>query len=250
MGNLEEKLSELTPTRIAIYDDYLAAPRIVDVEPKEITLYIEEITVKTYELSQQKGGTIPYTTIREACENFIHAQFKNPCISIMDNGNTIKFTDQGPGIPDKALAQQPGVTSATPEMRKYIRGVGSGFKLIKEYLQTRNGRLIIEDNIKEGTVITIKAEQGMPFQTTTTPREVRAEKNVLSEEVNERLYSILVLAQELGQVGPTELRDNLDLSLSTGYRELGKLETMGFLQKVPDGTKRVITNQGISFLNS
>ena len=145
----------LVPTRIAVYDDLLAAPRIVDIEPSDIASYIEHITAKTYELAQAQGSSIPYTVIREVCENFIHAKFMEPCVSILDHGNTIRFTDQGPGIDDKERAQQPGFTSATSEMRKYIRGVGSGLPQVREYLKFSNGRLIIEDNIKAGTVVTI-----------------------------------------------------------------------------------------------
>ena len=163
MGTLEDSIPQLTPTRIAIYDDLLSAPRIVDIEPKEISQYMGEIAGMTYELAQQKGGSIPYTVIREICENFIHAHFKTPCVSILDNGNTIKFTDQGPGIPDKQKAQR-YFTSATPEMRKYIRGVGAGLPLVREWMEMSNGRLIIEDNIKEGTVVTIMLNQGVPNQ--------------------------------------------------------------------------------------
>lgn len=248
METSEGQISQLTPTRIAVYDDPLAAPRIIDIEPKELTLYIEEITVKTYELAQQKGGSIPYSIIREVCENFIHAHFKNPCISILDNGNTIKFTDQGPGIPDKQRAQQPGVTSATAEMRKYIRGVGSGFHLIKEFLQVRNGRLIIEDNIKEGTVVTIKGDQNAPSQAPVVYRETLNENKNTQQEISEREYNILILAVELGQVGPTDLNNNLQISIATGHRELEKLESFGLLQKNPGG-KRAITDEGLALLD-
>ena len=72
MESQEEDVSEITSTRIAVYDDFLSAPRIVDIEPSDIARYIEEISSKTYELAQQKGSSIPYTVIREVCENFIH----------------------------------------------------------------------------------------------------------------------------------------------------------------------------------
>ncbi len=44
----------------------------------------------------------------------------------MDKGNTIRFADQGPGIAHKDLVQEPGFSSATEPMKRYIRGVGSG----------------------------------------------------------------------------------------------------------------------------
>lgn len=249
MGDQEEIVSEFTPTRIAVYDDLLAAPRIVDIDPTDIAQYIEEIASKTYELAQQKGSSIPYTVIKEVCENFIHAKFKNPCISILDGGNTIKFTDQGPGIADKQRAQLPGFTSATSEMRKYIRGVGSGLPTIKEYLRFSNGRLIIEDNIQEGTVVTIQIDQNMTQPTPVIYREIPQQSKNAEQELTEREYNILVLAREMGLIGPTEVEQNLGISLSTGHRALNKLENMGFLEKHEGGKKRMLTDRGLSFLN-
>ncbi|MEI3376943.1 MAG: ATP-binding protein [Coriobacteriales bacterium] len=249
MGNLESNIPELTPTRIAVYDDLLSAPRVIDIEPTDIAQYIEEIAAKTYEFAQQKGSSIPYTVIKEVCENFIHAQFKDPCISILDNGNTIKFTDQGPGITDKQRAQLPGFTSATTEMRKYIRGVGSGLPTVKDYLRFSNGRLIIEDNIREGTVVTIQIDQSAPQATPVVYRETPRQERDVEQELSEREYNILVLAQEMGLVGPTEVEQNLHISLSTGHRTLNKLEDMGLLQKTEGGKKRMLTDRGLAFLN-
>ncbi len=249
MGNLESNIPELTPTRIAVYDDLLSAPRVIDIEPTDIGQYIEEIAAKTYEFAQQKGSSIPYTVIKEVCENFIHAQFKDPCISILDNGNTIKFTDQGPGITDKQRAQLPGFTSATTEMRKYIRGVGSGLPTVKDYLRFSNGRLIIEDNIREGTVVTIQIDQSAPQATPVVYRETPRQERDAEQELSEREYNILVLAQEMGLVGPTEVEQNLHISLSTGHRALNKLEDMGLLQKTEGGKKRMLTDRGLAFLN-
>ena len=249
MESQEEDVSEITSTRIAVYDDFLSAPRIIDIEPSDVARYIEEISSKTYELAQQKGSSIPYTVIREVCENFIHAQFKNPCISILEDGDTIKFTDQGPGITDKQRAQHPGFTSATSEMRKYIRGVGSGLPIVKDYLRFSNGRLIIEDNIKEGTVVTIQIEKNTSQTTPVIYREMPQKEKNAGDDISEREYNILVLAREMGLIGPTEVEQNLDISLSTGHRSLNKLENMGLLKKTEGGKKRMLTEKGLSFLD-
>lgn len=145
--------------RIAVYDDLLSAPRVVDIPPSDVATYIEAIASNTYELATSQGGTIPYTVIREVSENFIHAQFKEITVTIMNHGCTIRFADQGPGIENKDRAQMPGFSSASNEMKEYIRGVGSGLPIVKEYLKFSNGRLVIEDNIKDGTVITIAVDQ-------------------------------------------------------------------------------------------
>ena len=136
------------PARIAVYDDAAAAPRVVVIEPKDVRAYLEEITGTVNKLSHEQGGAIPFMVIREIVENFIHAYFQSPTITILDGGNTIRFSDQGPGIREKD-------SSATEDMRRYIRGVGSGLPYAQQYMEDKGGSLTIEDNIAGGTVVTI-----------------------------------------------------------------------------------------------
>ena len=143
------------PARIAVYDDASAAPRVVVVEPKDVRAYLEEITATVSKLAREQGGSIPFMVIREIVENFIHAYFQSPTITILDGGNTIRFSDQGPGIREKDLALEFGTSSATEEMRRYIRGVGSGLPYAQQYMEDKGGSLTIEDNIAGGTVVTI-----------------------------------------------------------------------------------------------
>lgn len=144
-----------TPARIAVYDDAAAAPRVVMVEPKDVRSFLEEITATVNRLSHEQGGAIPFMVIREIVENFIHAYFKAPTITILDGGNTIRFSDQGPGIKQKDLALEYGTSSATEEMKHYIRGVGSGLPYAQQYMVDKGGSLDIEDNLGGGTVVTI-----------------------------------------------------------------------------------------------
>ena len=143
------------PARIAVYDDAAAAPRVVVVEPKDVRAYLEEITATVSKLAREQGGSIPFMVIREIVENFIHAYFQSPTITILDGGDTIRFSDQGPGIQEKDLALEFGTSSATEEMRRYIRGVGSGLPYAQQYMEDKGGSLTIEDNIAGGTVVTI-----------------------------------------------------------------------------------------------
>ena len=145
------------PARIAVYDDNSAAPRVVVVEPQDVRPYLEEITLQVTQLSQAQGGTIPFMVIREIVENLIHAYFIEPTVSILNHGNTIRFSDQGPGIRQKERAMQYGTTSASEEMRRYIRGVGSGLPYVKQYMTDKGGSLSIEDNMAGGTVVTLSA---------------------------------------------------------------------------------------------
>ena len=154
-GNSPEPSVVRHPARIAVYDDASAAPRVVVIEPKDVRAYLEEITLQVSQLAQGQGGSIPFMVIREIVENFIHAYFMEPTISILNHGNTIRFSDQGPGIQEKERALQYGTTSATEEMRRYIRGVGSGLPYAQQYMLDKGGCLEIEDNIAGGTIVTI-----------------------------------------------------------------------------------------------
>ena len=147
------------PARIAVFDDPSAAPRVVVIEPCDIRSYLEQITATVTRLAQEQGGKIPFTVIREIVENLIHAYFIEPTVSILDGGNTIRFSDQGPGIHDKKRALEFGTTSATTEMKRYIRGVGSGLPYAQQWLEDKGGSLTVEDNILKGTVVTVSLTQ-------------------------------------------------------------------------------------------
>ena len=155
VDNKNEQVRVKYPARIAVYDDLLSTPRVIIVEPKDIRSYLEEITNTCNKLVKELGGEIPFMVIREIVENFIHAYFIEPTVSILDGGNTIRFADQGPGITNKKLALEAGMTSANETMKKYIRGVGSGFPTVKQYLEIIGGKLTIDDNMNGGTVVTV-----------------------------------------------------------------------------------------------
>lgn len=158
------------PARIAVFDDASAAPRVVVVQPNDVRTYLEEITTTVTRLAKEQGGSISFTVIREVVENFVHAYFIEPTISILNGGNTIRFSDQGPGIQEKDRALEYGTTSATEEMKQYIRGVGSGLPYAQQYMEDHGGTLTIEDNLNAGTIVTISmpspqaAAQPMPMQ--------------------------------------------------------------------------------------
>lgn len=141
--------------RIAVYDDMLSTPRVIVIEPQDVRTYLEETTNTVYQCMKEQGGHISLMVIREIVENFIHAHFAEPIISILDDGDTIRFADQGPGIDDKERAFDFGVTSANSKMKRYIRGTGAGFPMVQEYLENAGGAVSIEDNMGNGTVVTV-----------------------------------------------------------------------------------------------
>lgn len=145
-------------TRIAVYDDMFSTPRVIVVDPTDVRAYLEEITNTVYRCMKEQGGGISLMVIREIVENFIHAHFAEPIISVLDGGNTIRFADQGPGIADKERAFDFGVTSANRSMKRYIRGTGAGFPMVQQYLENSGGAVSIEDNMGQGTVVTVSID--------------------------------------------------------------------------------------------
>lgn len=144
--------------RIAVYDDMLSTPRVIVIEPQSVRTYLEETTNTVYQCMKEQGGRMALMVIREIVENFIHAGFAEPIISILDGGNTIRFADQGPGIEDKERAFDFGVTSANSNMKRYIRGTGAGFPMVQEYMENAGGAVSIEDNMGCGTVVTVSLD--------------------------------------------------------------------------------------------
>lgn len=247
------------PARVALYDDLKSAPRVTEVAPDETTQYIESLTNVIYEQAKLAGGTIPYTVIREVTENFIHAYFREVIVSILDGGNTIRFADQGPGIAESEKAQLPGFTSAIEPMKRYIRGVGSGLPIVKDYLDSSQGTITIEDNIANGAVVTISK---MPVQNEEaraavdaplTARDARAryqefekaQVNMALAPLSTRERNILVLLYSEGPLGVTSLAHLGDLPTSSTHVILKKLEEAGLIETVA-GKKRALTPLGHS----
>lgn len=142
--------------RIAVYDNLTSIPRIIDLKHNSVDDFIDITSEKIYQISHAQGGKIPYTIIREIVENLIHAEFSEVIITIINNGNQIMITDQGPGISDIDRAMLPGFTSATKEMKKFIRGVGSGLPIVKETIRFSGGTIDIKNNMNKGTVVILK----------------------------------------------------------------------------------------------
>ena len=259
--------------RVAIYDNMRSIPRVVDIKSKTINDFIDKTSQKIYSLSHEIGGKIPYTIIKEIIENLIHADFSEITITILNNGNHIIVSDQGPGIEDKEKVFLPGYTSATSEMKKYIRGVGSGLPIVKETIMLSGGSIKITDNIKRGAVVSLKLDslQKNPNSLNTTS------KNTIPPSINDsrpsddglinpedallddfkkpgdiplslRQTKILFLILELEQAGPSIIAKELGFSLSTSHRELVYLEEKKFLAPTTPG-KRKLTLKGIKYLD-
>lgn len=262
-GNQNRNIMDI-PVRIAVYDNMRSIPRIIDLNFNDINNFINETSEKTYNLSHEIGGGIPYTIIKEIIENLIHADFKEVIITVLDSGNHIIVTDQGPGIEDKEKAFLPGYTSATSKMKEYIRGVGSGFPIIKETITFSGGSIDVKDNIKRGTVISLKlglTEKSEEVQGTGSERAAELPSDTESEEktqtdsldkfngkiLSDRQKKILFVILELEEAGPSTIAKELGFSLSTSYRELIYLEKNKLLIPSSSG-KRRLSKKGMKYL--
>jgi predicted HTH transcriptional regulator len=262
-GNPTRNIMDI-PVRIAVYDNMRSIPRIIDLNFNDINNFINETSEKTYNLSHEIGGRIPYTIIKEIIENLIHADFKEVIITVLDSGNHIIVTDQGPGIEDKEKAFLPGYTSATSKMKEYIRGVGSGFPIIKETITFSGGSIDVKDNIKRGTVISLKlglTEKSEEVQDSGSKPAAEMPSDTESEEktqtdsldkfngkiLSDRQKKILFVILELEEAGPSTIAKELGFSLSTSYRELIYLEKNKLL--IPSGSgKKRLSKKGMKYL--
>jgi hypothetical protein len=256
---LEQEVMSSISGRIAIYDNMRSIPRVVEISFDSITGFLDETPQRIYSISHELGGKIPYTIIKEVVENLIHANFTEIIITILNNGNHIIISDQGPGIPDKEKAFLPGFTSATSVMKKYIRGVGSGLPIIKETIFFSGGSVDIADNIKKGTVISLKigdANDKAGFDSLSTIKDlVDKETPVVEKKEPENIIKlgdgfagikltvrqkkILSLVLELEETGPAKIAKELGFSLSTSYRELIFLENEKLLTLAASGKRRL-----------
>jgi anti-sigma regulatory factor (Ser/Thr protein kinase)/DNA-binding CsgD family transcriptional regulator len=235
-------VAEDPEARLAVYDSPLAAPQVTSVRGEDYQAFVGELAARTYQVSRERGGRVPFVVIREIMENLIHAYFRNATITVLDEGNTIRIADQGPGITDKDRALQPGFSTATVEMRRFIRGVGSGLPVAKEQMQFLGGTLTLEDNLDHGTVVTLTVRREAPAA------PVPAAPPRRRIEVTPRQKKVLMLIAELGAAGPTTIAKELDMSHSTAYRELQALQHVALITGKGRG-KRTLTEEGIAYLD-
>ena len=233
--------SDGTTARIAIYDSLAAAPRVEDLAADSLADAIEQLASRTYNIARDRGGSIPYTIIREVSENLIHAGFNEVVVTILDNGATVRFADQGPGIPDKEKVFQPGFSTATASMKHIIRGVGSGLPIVRETLTFAGGTVEIEDNLGRGTVVTLRA--AAPTQDAPDG----SSEDAPIPRLTDRQKQVLSIILELGSAGPSVLSRELNVGVATAYRDLAFLEEAGLIA-ADDTGKRTLTAYGVTCL--
>ena len=230
--------------RIAVYPDS-GVPEITEASASSARSAAVKFSGLVGERVRQLGGKAPEAAVREVVENLIHAEYKGVVISIFDNGDTVRVSDKGPGVEQKERAFEFGFTSATEGMEE-IRGVGAGLGMARGAVQNLGGDISIEDNIGGGTVVTISVPKS--GEDTVEPREPeepprRYPGAVPRMEISERQEKVLLTVLEYGEIGPSTVAEQLEISVSTAYRDLSVLQEQGLLHGDESG-KRLISPLG------
>ncbi len=240
------------PALIAVYDNLTSSPRVERVARETPRSLIDDLATRTYQISHEAGGKVPYMVIREIVENFIHAGFDEVVVSVLDGGNTLRFADQGPGIKDKDRAFLPGFTTATDNMKCVIKGVGSGLPVARECLTFSDGTIEVDDNLGSGTVVTLRVVPPACPTTPSPPITLTAAQGRVSDQslgLSVRHKQVLSLVMELGSIGPSLVARELGVGLSTAYRDLEHLAALGLVEADASG-KRILTEDGIQCLDA
>ncbi len=205
-------------------------PPVVDEVSDEAGVLIDTLFMRVADCS-----SVPPIAAREIIENLVHADFKEACISVLDDGATVRVSDSGPGIVDKERALEIGFSTATTEHRAIVRGVGSGFPVTLGAMRAVGGSLEIDDNLASGTVVTLRAPVG-----TSVPK---------GNELSEHARGLLALLVELGPSDLASLARELGIPRALASRELVFLEHRGYIDRATDGT-RDITEAGTNLLTT
>jgi DNA-binding transcriptional ArsR family regulator len=230
--------------RIALYRDD-AEPEIMEVSASGPQAATSKLTRIVMESVREAGGKVPEVAVREVLENLVHAGYRGVVISVL-GGGSVRVSDRGPGVPNKDRAMEFGFSGASPEAAREIRGIGAGLGMARAAAEKVGGTLVLEDNIDGGTVATISVpvEGGSRAPEKAEPaRPKRPLDGVPRLDISERQQKVLITVLECGEVGPSTVAEQLEISVSTAYRDLSVLEENG-LVRTDEGGKRVISPLG------
>lgn len=220
--------AEPVRARLAIYRGLAEPPQVEEIADDDAVGLIDTLCDAIGERSP-----LPAPAVREVVENLVHASFRDAVVSVLDAGHTIRVCDHGPGIADPVRARLPGFTTAGPEARAIVRGVGGGLPLAHEMMAAAGGRLDLEDNLGGGAAVTL----AVPAP------EGAAPEPVCSETARE----ILALLLEVASATPARLADELGRSRSECGRELALLQHRGLVTREPSGPRR-LTDAGAALV--
>ncbi len=233
--------------RVAVYPKD-GEPEIIEVSaanPRSATTKFSRFVMDKV---GEMGGRAPEASVREIIENLIHAEYKGVVISVLEDGDSVRVSDKGPGIREKTRAVEFGFSGATPEAARHIRGVGAGLGIARTVAVKAGGTVTVEDNIGGGTVATVSipgdgTEKPGDHFVSEAPAQRRYPDGVPRMNISERQQKVLVTVLECGEVGPSTVAERLEISVSTAYRDLSVLEEHGLVATGESG-KRLISPLG------
>ena len=234
--------------RIAVYPSD-GRPEVTEVSAANPRSATAKFTRLVMDKVREWEGGVPEEAIRELVENLVHAGYRGVVISVLDNGNTVRVSDKGPGVEHKSRAMEFGFSGATPEALRDIRGVGAGLGIARAAAERAGGSVLLEDNIGGGTVATVtvsgdEAKLGERPAAGEAPAPQRRYPDVVpSMNISERQQKVLITVLECGEVGPSTVAERLEISVSTAYRDLSVLEGHGLVVAEESG-KRCISPLG------
>jgi hypothetical protein len=236
--------------RIAVYPRS-GEPEVTEVAASNPGSATAKFTRLVMDEVRAVGGKVPEDSVREVVENLVHADYRGVVISVLDGGSVVRVSDKGPGVQHKDRAMEFGFSGAAPEALRDIRGVGAGLGIARAAAEKVGGTLTIEDNIGGGTVATISVadDPGPRKEREPSPPPRRYPDGVPRMNISERQQKVLITVLECGEVGPSTVAEQLEISVSTAYRDLSVLEEHGLVITDESG-KRVISPLGKDFVEA
>ena len=235
--------------RIAVYPQ-VGHPEVTEVAAANPRSATSKFTRLVMDQVRRAGGRVPEESVRELVENLVHASYRGVVISILEEGNTVRVSDRGPGVAHKERAMEFGFSGATPDALREIRGVGAGLGIARAAAEQAGGTVRLEDNLGGGTVATVtvpgsaEAASGGEAAVPGAPApQRRYPDGVPRMNISERQQKVLITVLECGEVGPSTVADRLEISVSTAYRDLSVLEGHGLVVAEESG-KRCISPLG------
>ena len=231
--------------RIAVYPRG-GEPEVTEAAAANPRSATAKFTRLVLEKVREVGGRVPEESVREVIENLVHAGYRGVVISVLEDGNVVRVSDKGPGVEHKERAMEFGFSGATPEALGEIRGVGAGLGIAREAAEKMGGTVVLEDNIGGGTVATISVpgdEEALEESDPAAPPQRRYPDGVPRMNISERQQKVLITVLECGEVGPSTVADQLEISVSTAYRDLSVLEEHGLLI-ADESRKRLVSPLG------
>ena len=92
-----------------------------------------------------------------------------------------------------------------------------------------------------------KQEVGAAQSKSDSPDVSQMSDEAIDNALSSRQKKVFLLIAEMGEIGPSVVTKELDISLSTAYRDLVTLEELNLVVSL-DGGKRKLTRRGIDFL--